>query len=59
MVNGDMVWACNLCDHGLNSGKEMQKHMKNEHDKVVNIEETIDDQHKNTEGVKIIMNIKW
>ena len=36
MVNGDIVWACNQCDQGLESGKEMQEKSKN--DKVGNID---------------------
>ena len=38
VVNGDMVWACNLCDMGLDSSIEMQEHMKSEHDRAVNID---------------------
>ena len=45
MVNGEMVWACNLRDHGFDSSKEIKEHMKNEHDKVVNIGVTSEDQY--------------
>ena len=38
VVNGDMVWACNLCDMGLDSSIEMQEHMKSENDRAVNID---------------------
>ena len=38
VVDGDMVWACNLCDMGLDSSIEMQEHMKSEHDRAVNID---------------------
>jgi hypothetical protein len=38
VVNGDIVWACNLCDLGLDSSIEMQQHMKSEHDRAVNID---------------------
>ena len=34
MVNGDMVWACNLCDHDFDSSVEMKNHMTNKHDKI-------------------------
>ena len=27
MVNGIMVWACNLCDQGFDSSREMKNHM--------------------------------
>ena len=27
VVNGDMVWACNMCDMGLDSSIEMQEHL--------------------------------
>ena len=37
-VNGDMVWACNLCDHDFDSSVEMKNHMTNEHDKILNSE---------------------
>ena len=33
-----MVWACNLCDQGLESSVEMQEHMRSEHDRVVDID---------------------
>ena len=56
--HGYMVWACNLFDHGFNSSKEMQNHIRTEHNKVVNIEVTIDDQDKITEGVKTMMKMK-
>ena len=32
-----MVWACNLCDMGLDSSIEMQEHMQSYHDRAVNI----------------------
>ena len=50
MVDGDMVWSCNLCDHGFDSSGEMKKHMLREHGIIVNIEVTIDEQDKATEG---------
>ena len=46
MVNGDMVWACNLCDHGVDSSVEMKNHMKNKHDKIMNTETAIKDHNK-------------
>ena len=36
--NGDIVWACNLCDQGLDCNKEMQEHMKSENYRAVNID---------------------
>ena len=39
MVNGDMVWACNMCEYGFDSSNEMQRHMKSSHNKVINVEE--------------------
>ena len=38
MIDGDIVWACNLCDQGVDSSLVMKEHMKNEHDRVVNID---------------------
>ena len=39
MVNGDMVWVCNMCEYGLDSSNEIQTHMKSSHNKVINIEQ--------------------
>jgi hypothetical protein len=39
MVNGDMVWACNMCEYGFDSSNEMQTHMKSSHNQVINIKE--------------------
>ena len=39
MVNGDMVWACNICEYGFDSSNEIQTHMKSSHNKVINIKE--------------------
>ena len=58
MVDADMVWACNLCDHGFDSSEEMKNHMKNKHDKVLNTETAVEDPnkyiqlHEDTEEIK-------
>ena len=39
MVNGNVVWACNMCEYGFDSSNEMQTHMKSSPNKVINIEE--------------------
>ena len=58
MVNGDMVWACNLCDHGFDSSLEMKDHMKNKHDKIMNTETVVEDPdkyielHEDTQDIK-------
>ena len=46
MVNSDMVWPCNLCDHGFDSSVEMKNHMKNQHARVLNIETAVEDHNK-------------
>ena len=58
MVNGDMVWACNLCDHGFDSSIEMKNHIKNKHDKILHTETEVEDHntyiqlHEDTEEIK-------
>lgn len=46
MVNGDMVWACNLCDHGFDSSVEMKNHMQSKHDRILDIETAGEDRNK-------------
>ena len=36
--DGDMVWACSLCDQGVDSSIEMKEHMISEHERAVNID---------------------
>ena len=36
MVNGEPVWACNLCSDALESQEEMIIHMQESHNRVVN-----------------------
>ena len=38
VIDGDTVWACNLCDQGVDSSLVMKEHMQSEHDRVVNID---------------------
>ena len=38
VIDGDIVWACNLCDQGVDSSLVMKEHMQSEHDRVVNID---------------------
>ena len=39
MVNGEPLWACNLCNDGLDSEEEIITHIKESHNRVVSITE--------------------
>ena len=52
MVNNEMVWACNLCDEGFDSSEELNKHMLQEHQKVINIKDnTMEERHCHREDI--------